>query len=49
MKDDKRDCKLDELLYDFFMRIHDKTLEQRYQEEKNPGHGFGHKSKSHGL
>jgi hypothetical protein len=48
-EDNKRDCKLDEWFYDFFMRIHNKSPEQRYQEEKNPSHGFGHKSKLHGL
>jgi hypothetical protein len=46
-EDNRKDCTLDEWYWDFFTRIFGKTPEQRYQQEKNPDHGFGHKSKVH--
>jgi hypothetical protein len=49
-EDDRKDCTLDEWFWEFFERIHAaKSPEVRYQLERNPDHGFGHKSKVHGL
>ena len=49
----RRDTEFDEWYWDFLLRIHGdencKTPEQRYQNERSPPHGFGHKSKLHGL
>jgi hypothetical protein len=46
-EDDRRDCTLDEWYWNFFTRVYGKTPQQRYQQEKWPDHGFGHKSDVH--
>jgi hypothetical protein len=49
-EDDRRDCVLDEWYWNFFQRVHtNNSPEVRYQLERNPAHGFGHKSRHHGL
>jgi hypothetical protein len=49
-EDNRRDCTIDEWFWDFFERVHvSESAEVRYQLERDPDHGFGHKSKIHGF
>lgn len=49
-EDDRRDCTINEWFWDFFERIRaSNSPAVRYRLERNPDHGFGHKSRFHGL
>lgn len=48
--DDRRDCTLDEWYWNFFQRVHaNNSPEGRYQLERSPAHGFGHKPSPKGI
>lgn len=49
-EDNRRDGTIDEWFWDFFERAHvSRSAEVRYQHERNPEHGFGHKPSPEGI
>jgi hypothetical protein len=49
-EDNRKDCTIGEWFWDFFQRAHaSESAEVRYQRERNPNHGFGHKPFPSGI